>query len=392
MSFGVSSTGFSRKTLADILDSIRTAQHAAPALGASFDNDDDSGFGQINGTIASSIAECWELLEAAYHGADPDQAEDYLLVLLAALTGTIKRGATFGTVTLTVSLDAGTTLPAGQLVAVDGRPDIVVETDTDVDGTAGGNFTVTATFQESGAIPAFAGTLTEIVTPVTGWTAVTNANDAVKGRDADTNVTLRQRREDELALRGGSTVRAIKADVTTVAGVNSVSVLENPSDSYDVNGLPPHSFETLIDDGDTPTALDDAVAQAIWDSKPAGIQTFGGTSGNATDENGDTQAMRFSRVTLVPIYQDITVTTTEDYPLDGDDQVKQALIDAGVGYGIGDDVIALAQRASALKVAGVVDVPTFKLGFAPAPSGTTNLTITVRQRATFDTANVTVTS
>jgi hypothetical protein len=32
-------------------------------------------------------------------------------------------------------------------------------------------------------------------------------------------------------------------------------------------------------------------------------------------------------------------------------------------------------------------VPTFTLGYDPAPVGTSNLTTTARQRATFDTAN-----
>jgi uncharacterized phage protein gp47/JayE len=388
MSFGVTPEGFVRKTLADIKQELADAQHAAPALGPALDTDDESALGQMNGTFASALAEAWEVIEEAYHGFDPDSAEDYLLVLLSALTGTRKRGATHGTVLLTVSLDSGTTLPAGSIAAVDGRPDITVETDVDVDGTAGGDFPVSATFTGLGTIAAFAGTITQIVTPFTGWTAVTNANDAIKGREADTNITLRARREAELAIRGGSTVRAIRADVTAVDGVESVFVLENTTDAYDVNGLPPHSFEVLIDDGDTPAASDDAVAQAIFDGKPAGIRAFGGQTGTATDDNSDTHAVDFSRVTLKPVYFTVTLTTDPvTYPADGDDQVVAAVVAKGQSLTIGEDVIALRLAAACFAVAGVTDVPLFKLGFAPAPSGTANLVVALRERATFDTAN-----
>jgi len=43
-----------------------------------------------------------------------------------------------------------------------------------------------------------------------------------------------------------------------------------------------------------------------------------------------------------------------------------------------------------LTLAGVLDVPTFYLGFSASPSGTANLTIGTREIATFDVARVVV--
>jgi hypothetical protein len=75
------------------------------------------------------------------------------------------------------------------------------------------------------------------------------------------------------------------------------------------------------------------------------------------------------------------------FPADGIDQVNAAIALAGSAYDAGDTVVALYLRAQAFTVSGVIDVPTFTLGYTASPVGTGNLTTTARQRATFDTAD-----
>lgn len=399
MTFGSTPEGFNKKQLQDILTSIGDRQRAA--FGAGFDTSTSTAAGQLNGIMASDYAELWELLEEAFHGTDPDAAADYLLTALAALTGTERRAASASRVpapSQTFNLNAGASIPAGSLVARAGRPDIVFKTLATITNGGGSPAVLTGEVEclETGPIAVPAGQLTVIVNPVSGWTSTTNLVDASLGRDIDSDITLRQRRIAQLQLRGGSTVAGIAADlldadaVSALADVRDVIVLENTTDSV-VNGIPPHAFEAVIDDGDTPTVPDDTLAQVIWDSKPGGIRTSGGTLGTAQDKNGDDQPVYFSRVTLKPVYISITVTTNADFPIDGSDQVKAALVAYGVRYGIDDDVIALALRAEGLTVAGVTDVPVFTLGFAPAPVGTSNLAVSSRERATFSTTHITVT-
>ena len=393
--YGVTPQGFNKKTLEILLSDIAAAQRAT--FGEAFDTSTSTPQGQLNGTFASALAEAWELLEAAYHGFDPDAAADYLLTVLAGLTGTERRPAAPSTVALTLNLNAGATVNAGALIAHASRPDIVFELDAPVTNGGGSpaSFPGTATCTRTGPVPALAGSLTVIVNAVSGWNTVTNPTDAVEGRDVDNDILLRQRREAQLALRGGSTAAAIRADLLDVASepalatVRDVSVLENTTDSV-VSGAPPHSIEVLIDDGDTPSVDDDLIAQIIFDGKAAGIATYGAESGTATDENGDTHTINFSRAELKPVYIDVALTTTDAFPVDGAAQVKQALIDAGANYRIGDLVIALHLRAAALSVAGVIDVPTFELGFSASPSGTANLDPGLRARATFDSTNITI--
>lgn len=401
MTFGITPEGFNKKTLADILKSITDAWQGSESFGPGFDVGTSTPQGQIAGIFSSAHAELWELLEECYHGSDPDAAADYLLTALAGLTGTIRRAASPSRVlapSQEFELDAGAVIPAGSLVARAGRPDIVFKTLVEISNPGGSPATITGALEctATGPIAAPAGSLTVIVNPISGWTGTTNLVDASLGRDVDSDIVLRDRREQQLQLRGGSTVGSIRADLLDVeshpelADMRSVSVLENTTDAT-VDGMPPHSFEAVIDDGDTPTIDDDLIAQIIWESKPAGIKTAGSSSGTAIDENGDSKTVFFSRVTLKPVYVAITVDANSDFPVDGADQVKEKLVAFGAGYVIDEEVIALALRASALAVAGVTDVPTFTLGFAPAPVGTSNLAVGSRERATFSTLNVNVT-
>lgn len=402
MTFGFSTTGFTKKTQPDIQKSIEDRQRAA--FGDSVDVAVTTPLGQLNGVLSSEIAECWELLEeGAAHGFDPDAASDYLLTVLCSLTGTSRRGALASVSRRQrFTLPAGGTLNTGFLVARNLRPDVVFEyagAPITNSGGAPADYEVEVTCTSTGPVSAPLGTLTVRVTGG-GPTATTNLEDAIAGRDVDDDIILRQRREDQLALRGGSTTAAIKADLLDVentpelATMRSVEVIENTAD-VTVDGMPPHSVEAIIDDGDIPSIDDDVIAQIIWDSKAGGIQTTGSSSGTAQDSNGDDQTVFFSRATIRPVYIDLALTKTDGYPVDGDTLVKEAIVKLGAEYGIADIVIALSLRSAPLAVseggiAGVIDVPTFELGFSASPSGTSNLTPGSRARATFSTANITI--
>ncbi len=387
---GITPEGFDRKTLEQILSAIQASQRGT--FGDTFDAVSvNTPEGQLNAIFSSHLAELWELCEELYHGMDPDAAAAYLLTALAALTGTSRRGAQASVSTRQqLNINAGVTVPAGTLIAHELRPDILFATDADVENTSGitDDFEVTATCTETGPIGALAGSLTVIVNTVSGLNSTTNLEDATLGRDVDSDTILRQRREDQLALRGGSTTAAIKADLLEQEGIEAADVLENTTDAI-VDGMPPHSVEAVIDDGNVPSVADDVIAQIIWDSKAGGIQTTGSESGTAIDATGAPQTVYFSRVTYRPIYITLHQTTDGDYPVDGQDQTRDAIVAYGQEhFGLGDTVIALGLRASAL-IVGVSDVPTFTLGFSASPVGTANLTITERQRSYFDISLIT---
>ena len=119
-----------------------------------------------------------------------------------------------------------------------------------------------------------------------------------------------------------------------------LNIIDNDTDSTDVNSVPANTFAVGIEGGD-----DDEIAAAIFSNKPAGVPTYGSTNITVTDSQGVDHTVNFLRPTLTDIYITVNVTTNSAYPLDGDDLIKQALVDwangdlyEGKRIGMGDTV------------------------------------------------------
>jgi hypothetical protein len=211
-----------------------------------------------------------------------------------------------------------------------------------------------------------------------------NAADADVGRNIETDPALRLRRDSALRSSGSATVEAIYAALILTTGVEQAIVLENTTSAPDANGLPGKSFEAVVYQG-----ADADIAATIWREKPAGILSYGSTTVVVTDSMGFDHDVSFSRPTEVVLHIEYTLTTDPAlYPADGDDQVKAAAVAYAATLEIGQDAVALEFRAVALDIAGVIDVPTFKIDTVDPPVGTSNISISFRQLATLDTANV----
>lgn len=386
--YGVTAEGFVRPSVQEILDLIETDQRAE--ISATLDLSTDSVVGQINGIFANQLGVVWEALEAAYHAFDPDRAEDDQLTSLAKLTGTERRGASKseleGDAAVQVTLEAGTVLEAGVHFAhVDGQPDVRFTPQADFTAPATGTHLVDFESELDGPIQAIAGTLTVIATPVVGWSAVNNPQDAVLGREADDDDDLRLRREAALARSGSSTVDAIRADVLAVEDVTSVQVFENYDEETDANGLPGHSFEVVL--WDDAGADDDEIAQAIWNSKAGGIRPFGEESGTALDSNGDPHTVPFSRADAVNIWIDYDLTPRDGYV--GDAAFKLAVataLDAAMttGQDLSEWDVTDAAHGLGAKVTAV------RFGTASNPTTETDVEISTREIARFDTSRIVI--
>lgn len=391
MAFGVTPDGFVTRTQEGLISDFETAQLATidPALDVSADQP----LGQINGIFGRHVAILWELAQAVYKSNDPDAAEDDALTSIAKLTGTLRGGATYSTVTCTVDLDIGATLISGTNFAhLNGNASVRFTPAADYTSPANGTHTVIFRAENTGAVLAPAGFLNVIATPVVGWNSVTNALDAAVGKPIDDDATLRTNREAQLTAGGSSTVDAIGADVDKVTGVDSVTVFENVGDVVDANGLPPHSFEVLIYDGNPPAASNNAVAQTIWNGKPSGIRAYSSTgdSGTATDRNGAPQTVGFGRVTERLVYLTYDITTGVGYV--GDAALKTYVVTkANALFRVaGVDVDVNQLIALPYSLAGVIKVVTLKLGFSASPTLSADLVIGPRELARFDTSRVSV--
>lgn len=396
--FGVTDAGYVIKTQTDILASLIARAKGNAKLGPNLDYSSASPLGQLLGLISGELAECEEHNAQVYASNDPEAAAGVPLDNVCSITGTTRPDAAASrSLSQTVNLNAGYTLiKSDALISPVGRPDIVFQMDQDSVTNPGGSpadIPCTFTCLTDGPINVSAGQLTVMSNPVLGWNSTTNASDVVPGRDVAGDPELRALRAVELFTRGGSTVGAIRSHVQAVSGVETNVVLENTGDAPDANGVPAHAFAVVLDDGAVPAADNDDVAQSIYDTRPAGIGADGTTSGTATDSgDGSQHTEHFRRDTRRPVYIVATLSVSKSFPVDGLQQVKDALKARGDGYAVGDDVVALFLRAACFNVSGVVDVPTFTLDFAPAPVNTGNLSIGTFERATFDTSLITVTT
>lgn len=452
--YGVTSWGFLRKPLSQILEDVGNTLKGS--FGQNIDVSPEGPFGQLIADLAAPVDEEWQALEVVYDSMDPDGAGGPRLVNLCGITGTVPVDPTKSTDTVTAIGTAAAPVPAGTQFQVTGNG-ALFETVSDAiiaalaawaqntvqavgdlrknggnvykvvaialdamtaavgAGPAGVGTTIidnhvtwrfmgagTAAVEipcesvDYGAFVAAAGTLTGIVTPVSGLASISNAFDAEPGVAAETDAKLRQRREAELAASGEGGVDSLRADVLKVTGVTDAYVFENVGAVIDGDGLEAHSIEAAVLGG-----ADADIAKVVF-TKGGGIYTHGGVVNVVNDASGNPHTVRFSRPTEKDIYILVNLTKNANYPADGDNQVKQALVDfangqiaeLGEGYKVGDDVITTKLYAAIFDgVAGVVDVTKLWISLPPGPPvGAANIAIGSRELAKFDTGRIVVTS
>lgn len=388
---GITATGVEAKRTEEIKTDLEDAFRSE--IDPKINTSSASLAGQFIGILSSALAEVWELLQAAWSGQQIATAEGFALDNQVKLLGVSRIAASASSVVLTLNLDAGTTVPAGSRVQVDGDENIQFTTDEEVENTGGAaaDFEVSATATENGPLRANAGTVTVIVDTVSGWNTVTNDNDAEPGAFTESDAELRERYFVQLFQVGGSTPDAIRADVLALSGIQQATVFENVTSSVDANGLPPHSIEVVIFDGVVPVVDDDLIAQTIWNTKAAGIATYGDESGTATDGNGDSQTVYFSRTDVLEVWLEVDIEIrAADYP--GADAVKAALVNFGdAQYVTGSDVISAALHTPVFSVEGVRNITEIRLGLSASPTLTDDLTIQSRQLAKLDTTRILIT-
>lgn len=391
--YGVQPTGFVRKTFEVLAAELRTSLRTL--WGANVNLSPTSLLGQLIDTTAVKLAEEWEVSAAAYASMDPDQAEDAALDSVSAITGTTRDAATKTRVLADVNVDPGT-YAIGELVAhVTGDPERRFSNlNAITNGTAGAVTYSDEDFEaeETGPVSCNAGTLEVMANAVSGWNSVTNNADAYSlGTAVETDASLRAKREEELGSQGSTNADAIRADLLRVEGVLRCTVLQNDTDTTDANGLLPHSIEAIVYG---PAATDADIAAEIFATKAGGANTNGTTTVVVTDAQGFTHEIKFTRPTTVRVYVEVDLTVLDTYA--GDDAIETAFAAADADFGPGDvlywsKVICIPYGDEDTDY-GVESVDDFGLSLDGITFTQANITPTIRQVVSIDSADVTVNS
>lgn len=197
--------------------------------------------------------------------------------------------------------------------------------------------------------------------------SVTNPEVITGGSEVESDEELRIRFYNTSASLGKSTVPSIRSAILSVEGVTDVSVIENRSDEYDeYYDIPAHNIKVIVKGGESK-----AIADKLWEYKGAGIGTSGSELVIIKDEQGQNQAINFEKVSSRYIYVNIDyrLYSEEVFPADGEDLIKQSVVESINSLSVGEDVIQGRLYGGIYQtVAGVSNI-VIKLAYKDTSSG-----------------------
>lgn len=230
--------------------------------------------------------------------------------------------------------------------------------------------------QEYGAVPCPIGSVDSIVTTIAGLQRVSNVVAGVTGKSRETDGELRLRREKGL-------LNSIVKTITSIDDVVDAKVYENTTDVVDGLGINPNSIWCIVIGGSNAE-----VAKAISSSKAAGIGMKGSVTYELTSEiTGSPQTIKFDRPAEINPVIVITYTITEEdqFPTNGVQLMKDALVAYSNGLKIGQDVV-YSRLFVPLNSVNSVQIDSLTIG-----GGTSSISVTGSQVARIRAADITIT-
>ena len=364
--------GFERKTRVEIVDDMKAKVRNLWSNDINLGN--NSLFGLLIQLFSYPISLLWFGLEAVYNAMDINAAEGQDLDNLAKKIGIRRYSSAKAVGEVTFTGDNNVLIPEGFQVETDEDEPKVFETTEQVIITSG-SITVEIISTEGGSeynVPS--NTITEMTEVLAGIDGVTNSAETFGGRDRETDTELRERYFQSLDRAGGSTTTSVRANVLEETETSDCIILENITMEVDGNGLPPKSFETIVFGG-----TNQAIADAIFEKKPGGIEPFGSITETVIDASGNSQNVGFSRATGINIYIEAELITNSDYPADGDSQVVSEIEDYINSLSINENVIYRKIIDVIFNITGVVDVNALYLDTVDPPTGESNIIIGFRE-------------
>lgn len=288
---------------------------------------------------------------------NPNQAGGVFLDAIMALLGIARQSAQYSTAVCTLTGVSGTVIPAGSQ-AKDSVYGNLWQSVLSVTIT-GGSASVTFQAVEPGSLTANSGTITQIISTIIGWETITNPSAAIPGAATQSDQQARLYRINTLALQGMGLAEAITSRLYATAGVNSLSFLENISNTtlvIDDVTMVPHSLYVCIDGG-----TDTDVANTLTEVKDGGCDYNNGASGNPVSVpitnpfSGQTINVLFDRPDKIQIL--VKVFYSAQTSVQNPQQViTQAILDYAGGLVSGEQGLIVGQNVSCFELAGAINI------------------------------------
>ncbi len=387
--YGVQDDGrFIKKDVVDIRDNLE--RYIKNELGDDISLRQNSPIKQLIDAFSIEISRQWEAAEDSYYASFFKDAEGEQLDKQLALAGFSRRnlqpaeGAVVfsrdGPATRDIDISEGTVVTTER---TETRPQIPFETQERVTLFSGETETDPVPIKALAPWQTELGeewlgeetnvssdTIVRMEDPIGGIDDVTNPKptgsegdlDWQDGRDRETDAEFKLRYENTLSSGGVSTVPAIESSVSRFdERIRSVRV-EEIRDAETGYGPEVTVFAPMLEDEDDGM---DIIAQAVFESRGAGLESFGSVTGTATTADGREVEEQFELADEVAIHIEVTLVTSDIAPEDNIQRIENEIVRfiggkanddiLYPGLEIGDDVILDQVKQRVMEVRGSVE-------------------------------------
>lgn len=380
--FGLNADGFKRKLYSDIEDDLFT--RARDMFGEDINLSERSPLGIFLRVIAWSLSLIWQVAENVYHQSHLRYAEGINLDYIAEKAAIYRFPAlkSYGIVKITGTPNKK--IYKGFKVSTVDK--VIFETDKEYTIGINGSVMATVICTQLGNIGNVQATaINTIVNPEMDIVSVSNEFRFDNGREIETDDELRQRYELSFNGNGKATINAIVNHLLKIPTLKGQKVLENDTMEV-VNGMQPKSIKIIALGGS-----DEEVANAILESKAAGIATNGNITVAVKDNQGISHNIKFSRATEVILFANISlsfkpsVTNKETVKTN----MKKRLIKYIRSIEMGESVI-ITQLISAILLDSSIKDATVKIGKSQDTLNVSNIKLLDEEVATLLDANISI--
>lgn len=300
--------------------------------------DQSSPDGQVINIFAQGGTDIRELLMQIYNSFDPDNCSGRVLDARCAINNIFRKGGTFTTVPIDVTVDRTVTLDGldenyndpnatGYTIQdAAGNQFILVSTQTLQTGTTRVLFRA----KEVGAVQTTLNTITTPVTIVLGVVSVNNPVDATEGVNEETDYQLKVRRRQSVAIGSSGYLNGLLATVLQLDGVTDAALYENFTGETDANGTPAHCMWLVVEGGS-----DSDIADAIYRKKSYGCNMRGDITYTITTVSHQQFIARWDEPTVQNMYVKFKIIPAYPTVIFDLDAIKQHILNAEA-FKIGD--------------------------------------------------------
>ena len=242
----IDANGFKAESFTEIL--TRLSNGLKNIYGQDINLDQDSPDGQQLGIQANIISDFQDLALYIYNSMDPDLADGANFDKLLKLLARTRLPSSRSTVDIEMVLNKTVSIPASYTIKDLNNQNWIIGTAQTLDA---GTHLVSFYSEDWGSITAEPNTINEQVTILTEVVSINNPDSAVAGRDEESIVQVRERRNKILEINASSTIGSIIGKILDLNGVIDAVPYENMTKIYDpVRDIQPNSYWIVVKGGD----------------------------------------------------------------------------------------------------------------------------------------------